>query len=342
MSASIFSLMKKYPDLFSFRRNYRAVNEESIILVGTPLHRNLGYHLIAESEQLFLKDTFPERKIYEIPTEVFIRNFIFLKRRTPAETRIFITGGAWIGELWPKYEILMQRMVESFNHCKLTVFPQTIYYNETQGGAQLGNSRKVLAKCKDLKFCTREESSFDIAQKYLGVENLMLAPDMGLYFKTDIDNKNVENGAAGICLRNDRDKIESDNIDTLKQQLEFEFNTRQIDTITPKDVGFYERQEKIDETLKLFASCPVVMTDRLQAMIFSVLVGTKCIALSTKTGKLAGIYDKWLNWDKNIVLEDEDLDSTDMETFICSPYEYMGYSERLAPEFDKLRDFVRE
>ena len=340
MSSSLYSLWKKYPDLFSFRGKYKSVNEESLILVGTPLHRNLGYHLLAESEQYFLKDTFPGQEIYEIPTEVFMRNFIFLKMHTPAEARVFITGGAWMGDLWTKYELVMQRMFDSFSHCRLTVLPQTIYYDD-QNGIFLDNTKRAMAKCKDLKFCAREEASFKMAPEYLGVENITLAPDMGLYFKTDIDNRNVENGAAGICLRNDRDKIKSDNVDTLKQQLEFEFSTKEIDTIAPKDVGYYERREKIDEALRVFASCPVVMTDRLQGMIFSVLVGTKCIALKTKTDKIAGIYDKWLNWDKNIVLADTDLDSTDMETFICSPYRRTGYTERLKPEFDKLKDFIR-
>lgn len=338
MSISLISLYHKYPDIFRFRGDYKSVNEESIILVGTPLHRNLGDHLIAEGEKLFLRDTFPGAKIFEVPSEVFLRNFIFLRKHTPAEAKVFITGGGWMGDLWPKDELTMQKMLGTFSHCDVTILPQTIYYDNTSSRILLEGSKKAMANCKNLRLCTREEASYEFAKKNLGVERLILAPDMGLYYKTDICGGQA---AAGICLRNDREKVESENVEILKQQLAFEYNLREIDTIALEDVGLPERARKIEEALLDFSECPVILTDRLQAMIFSVLIGTKCIALSNKTGKVAGIYNKWLKWDENIILADADLDYANIEMFVCTPYKTTGYVERLKPEFDKLRNFIK-
>lgn len=339
MAANIFALKKKYPDLFRFQGHYKSVNEESIVLVGTPLHQNLGDHLIAEAEKLFLRDTFPDAEIYEIPTEVFWRNFLFLKRRTPSETKVFITGGGLMGNLYPKHEMAIHQMMDTFSHCKLTILPQTIYYDNNNKGIFFENSRKLMASCRDFKLCTRERTSFEFAKEFLGVDRLILAPDMGLYFKTNI-SADVES-AAGVCLRSDREQVTSENVNMLKQLLEFVYDLKEVNTKAPQDVGFRERTEKLEEVMWDFSNCPVILTDRLQAMHIAILVGTKCIALKSRTGKIESSYDTWLKWDENIVMEDSNLDHTDMMEFINTPYKPVNHEEVLKPAFDRLKEFVK-
>lgn len=339
MPISLYSTWKQYPEIIGFRKRYKAINENSIILAGTPLHRNLGDHLIAEAEKKFLEDTFPNSNIIEIPTEAFIRNFIFLQAHTPKDTKVFITGGGWMGDMWPKDELTMQQMIRSFSHCKLTILPQTIYYDNTSNKLLLENSKKAMHNCKDIKLCVRDEASYNFAHKYLDMPETILAPDMALYYTTDITS--TQTTEAGICLRDDKDKIDSNNVEILKQQLEFEFGVRPIDTIAPQNFALADRTEEIRKALRTFAECPVVLTDRLQGMIFSVLIGTKCIALSTKSGKVAGIYNRWLRWNENIILADQNLDYAKIEQFTCTPYKTTRYPEVLKPEFDKLKNLIK-
>lgn len=337
---TLYSTWKQYPDIFGFQNRYRTINEDSIILVGTPLHRNLGDHLIAESEKKFLHDTFPDSQFFEIPTEVFLRNFLFLQKHTPKEAKVFITGGGWMGDMWPKEELTMQHMIKTFGHCNLTILPQTIYYDNADNKLLLENSKRAMHACNNFKLCVREESSREFARKHLDVPNPIIAPDMALYYISDITS--TQTTSAGICLRNDKEKVASENIDILKQQLEFEFGIHQIDTIAEHDVVLKNRLSDIEQALKRFAECPVVLTDRLQGMIFSVIVGTKCIALSTKSGKVAGVYNKWLSWDENIILGDGTLDYAETERFMWAPYKTTRYPEVLKPCFDRLKAEVKQ
>ena len=100
------------------------------LLIGTPIHTNLGDHLITLAEQQLFQKLNPDRKVYDIPTEVYQ---FYRKRLTKSiknTSRVFINGGGWMGNLWPNEEKLLQDMVNSFKRNKIVIFPQTIFYDE--------------------------------------------------------------------------------------------------------------------------------------------------------------------------------------------------------------------
>ena len=324
------SLIFRCPGEIGFEKDY----DDCIFLVGTPLHKNLGDHLIAEAEMQFLKDCFPDKRIVEVPTEVFLKHQDFLKRTSPE--RAFITGGGWMGSLWPDDERIMQKMVETFS--KVTILPQTIYYDSDSELLESANKR--FRECRSLKLCVRDEQSYEFAVKNMDAE-VYLAPDMALYYKGD-HNFSSNKGTAGLYLRKDREQVTDEAMlsDILEPFNDYSFVVS--DTMYRRLVPKWRRSSLIRKTINDMRGCEVIITDRLHAMVYSVIAGTKCIALDNKTGKVSGVYSKWLDWNPNILLIKDSDDPKRIKELMDAPLDHTDYSTKLKPAFDTLKEIIKE
>lgn len=337
---NLASLVFRYPGTIGFRTRYRLFHKRDITLVGTPLHKNMGDHLISEAELRFLRDTFPGKRIFEIPTEVFLRFSDCIEKNVAPGTRIFITGGGWMGSLWPKDEMILQNMISVFSDCSVTILPQTVFYDpcDEEGKYLLENANNTFMNCADLKICVRDEASYGFAVNNFTIDKdkIILSPDMALYYQDTKQKK--EKSFLGLFLRGDREKVSDDEfINKIRSMIPLE--PFESDTMHKRLVPIWRRRRNIEALIDQMRSCEIIVTDRLHAMIYSVIAGTKCIALDNKTGKVSGVYQKWLSWDENILLV---KDTSDIPGFINKPYKESEYIKRLKPEFEKLRHFVLE
>lgn len=274
-----------------------------VILIGTPVHKNLGDHLIAENERAFLKSLFPKRDIFEIPTDIFFDREKYLVRNTPKDALIIITGGGWMGDLWPDDEYRMQKIIADYKDRKIVIFPQTIYYSSEVDKKVENDAKRVYSECDDLSMLLRERKSYDYARQAFGklVNHIFLVPDMGLYrFHHTYEDRKIDK--IGVCLREDREKeFDFDFKERIKETLQSNgYKVFNFSTMSNYDVPKWLRKFRIMNLIREINSYDCVITDRLHGMVFSVISGTKCIAYDNITHKVSGVYDEWLDKNPNL------------------------------------------
>lgn len=282
----------EYSSIF-YKLNNENVGKRAIVF-GTPVHSNLGDHLIAE-ECMWLANKLGYSDIIEIPEfiyELFPDKF-FLR----PEDDLFIVGGGWMGDLYED-EVVIEELIRRFSKNNIIILPQTIQFKKQQNAEQL---KKFLHDSKNCLVCVRERNSLSVCRKLLGLNdtNSILLPDMaliGLDKVSQINRRNTKNII--ISLREDCEKVVSDSaskeiINYLKNK---GYVCRKSSTVvSSKVVQVKKRTAIIAEKIKDYANADIVITDRLHSMVFALLAGTKCIAIDNSTHKISGVYSAWLH-----------------------------------------------
>lgn len=336
------------PQMLLFKRRFRRLDDQALILLGTPAHKNLGDHLIAVSERRFIRTCYPDKPLLEIPTHVFVRYQDYIAKHATGKNTVFITGGGWMGSVWPDDELTLQSMLRAFHASRLVILPQTMYYDRTSeaGEALFQSADSVFSACRDLKVCVRDQRSYDAALtfKNLSPDRLLLCPDIALYDALDPAYKSGQADRVGVYLRQDREKISSDRVvEELmncfrENRYEFFFS----DTMAKHQVPIWRREKAIANVIADMRTCRVILTDRLHAMVYSVIAGVKCIALDNKTNKVFGVYDKWLRDDPNILFMRKEEGSIARFADFLSEEPKPFSAARLTAEFKKLARFIEE
>ena len=337
---------KAYIRLGASRTKYRkriaamsSAAEPFDILIGTALHTNLGDHLIALAEKEFIPER-SGRALIEIPREAYhlYRNKIS-GIALPEDTTVYITGGGWMGDLWPNEEKDVQDMASLFRKQKIVILPQTIFYEDPESRL-INRGNKIYAKCTEIKLCVREQSSYDRAEASLHIKNISLTPDIALLY-TYRSNRTPRSMCAGICLRRDREQVldaatESKLLETVRNA---GYKTVLVSTMSDHRISEEERKAAVNKALDEFASCSLLIVDRLHAMVFAYLTGRPCIALDNKTGKVSGVYRKWLYDCPYIMLADSTTKSEDIAAFIAQtkgisyqPKNFTSYFNEIIPK----------
>ena len=115
----------------SFHRVLHALKQNQgkprCLLVGTPIHGNLGDHLLTLSAVQYLSQNFG------VPIEVSMECFMLhgeeIARQLNEQDFVFICGGGWMGTIWKDDELRLQQMITLFCRQKIVVLPQTAFYD---------------------------------------------------------------------------------------------------------------------------------------------------------------------------------------------------------------------
>lgn len=297
----------------------RNTSNNAAFILGTPIHTNLGDHLIALAEFQFLKKIGYKKEVIEIPMEMFHIFSFMLKKYIPADATIFINGGGWMGNIWPKEETTLQKMVHLFKDNRIIIFPQTIYYDKRQPeySKLLMRGRKIYNQAKNLTICTRDEDSYHFAKKNYGNANVLLCPDIAFSY-TDYTLSEVRrNGRVGVCLRDDREKSRGELAERLMEMIQSRnYERKDVSTIYPKPVHSAQRYGVVQSKLRDFSQCRFVVTDRLHGTIYSYLTDTPCIVFDNQTKKVSGTVNRWLKGAKSIFLADDNTKMDDVDLYI--------------------------
>lgn len=277
-------------------------NNESIdYMLGTPIHRNLGDHLITMSEFEYLKRIGYPRTVVEIPSEMFQVYRERLINVIKPDSRIFINGGGWMGNLWSNVELLLQEMVKSFSNNKIIIFPQTIYFDEKTKPFQelITSGNAAFRSCRDLSLFVRDEQSYQFAKNHYEIDKIFLVPDIAVAYYDSYQRKRdyLKSCKAGFCLRKDRELYrDRDNEGLVKKIINNNgLKSSFLTTMSRFRVPSNRRSQAVINRLDEFADHDLIITDRLHGMIFSYITGTPCIAFDNKTLKVSGVYKKWLS-----------------------------------------------
>jgi pyruvyl transferase EpsI len=312
------------------------------LLLGTPLHTNLGDHLITVSEMEFLKKLQNSRTVVEIPTEVYQLYKNELKNMIDKSSTIYINGGGWMGNLWPHEELLLQDMVRTFDDHRIIIFPQTIFYDKNIKlyDELLASSAELIKHHKNLYLFVRDRQSYEFALQAFGEKNIYLIPDIALSYQFNcIENKNRVK-AVGFCLRHDRECSRDQRV--IKDiRIVFKnsgYRQKKIDTMTKFRVPSFHRMKILRERLYDFSKYSFLVTDRLHGMIFAYVTHTPCIILDNKTGKVFGVYEAWLSKLSWIYPVHDSLDQSELKKFIS----YMEKNRRLDQAYNINFDLLQE
>lgn len=315
--------------------------EKRFILVGSPLHGNLGDHAITLAEKKYLNDNFKNMKIIEIPSVYFKKFKPTIKKYIKKEDIICIQGGGFFGSLWTYDADVIYETVRAFATNHIIIMPQTIFYENTEFGyKQFEFSKELLNRHKNLCICTRENISYDLARKNY-TNNIILVPDIVLYLYGKIPIASKDRQGVLLCFRNDKEKnLSDDSTKYIINKLRFEDGgLKYTDTVVEYNIYEKNRDIEIQKKLEEFASAKLVITDRLHGMIFSAITRTPCIVMENNNYKIKGVYD-WIKDTSNIKLLSDIEEFDNIYNELNENKERLDLSE-IHKEFAPLTKYIK-
>lgn len=284
-------------------KKLKECNTPKILLIGTPIHGNLGDHLIAEQEKKFLNDYFKDYTLFEIIMPLYHTCKQILKKIVYKYDIIVVSGGGWMGNLWIDNENVIRDIVNNYPDNKVVIFPQTAYYTDDKAGQnELKKTINLLRKHNNLTIFLRDKKSYELMKHQLIKVNYY--PDMALYtnflVKEESINKTKFSNDVLVCLRDDIEKV-IDKQYVMKYLKDSKFNIKEFTTVKPYRIYLKNRVSELDKICEEIKKAQFIITDRLHAMILAVLNGVPCLAIDNKTGKVIGVYD-WLKKNSMVVI----------------------------------------
>lgn len=297
------NIKKRISDTWYLLCNYRKICRSDLLLIDTPIHRNLGDHAIAIAEKQFLERNFPQYSVFEIPANRLDKNEKTIAKVIKKNALILVQGGGFLGSIWKEEEYRFRRILKCFNNNPVIVFPQTITFEleSEEGLIFFEESLAVYRKHKNLTVFLRDEKSFRFMKKHMECVNSYLVPDIVTELTIPKMNRiHTLNDRILICLRSDVEKnitesMRDEIVEVVNEKTGYEvcFTDTVIGGKEIKKIEISQREKYVFDKIEEFRSAKLIITDRLHGMIFSFLVGTPCIVFDNKNGKVSETY-KWI------------------------------------------------
>lgn len=330
----------KYNEFFI--RELIGIDNNTVFVIGTINHGNLGDHAINLSVMEFLRNNKKNVNIVQISLGMFLNNYNRLSKHIK-NTDIYIPGGGSMGIEWFEFEQMIRIVIEKFPENKIVIFPQTIFYGETaHGSLEFEKSKEIYTKHNNLTICAREETSYEIMKKAYPKNNIILVPDIVIYMKPKLEEKMrdqillcLREDVEGILTKADKEYISEIADIYIKEGL----NIVSTDTVMKRNISNHEREYFVNLKLSEFSKSKVVITDRLHGMIFAAITKTPCVVLSNYNYKIKGVY-KWLEHLEYIKFLDT-IDNLDMVVRDLLTLEQLSYNNTdLINSFEALRKSI--
>ena len=292
--------------------------DKKVFVALSANYGNIGDIAITIAQKYMIKQIFPDRKIVEIPVNDAYDYEENIKEILNEDDILTIIGGGNLGNTYLWFEERRRFIIKLFKNNKSISFPQSVSFDDDEfGQKELKISVEDYAQNSNLTVFAREKRSYDIMKANFN-NKVCLVPDIVLFLKDRIleENSYVRKNIT-LCLRNDIEKITSENI---VENLTKVLNINTLENIFTTDthlghdlVEISERRKIFETSLQEFKKSKVVITDRLHGMIFCVITNTPCIALDNSNHKILSTYHTWLKdipivkfldtYDENKILE---------------------------------------
>lgn len=290
LKTAIKAAIYKMADSISLIKYRSKVKEMDAVLLNTPRHGNLGDHAIAICENEFLSDL----GIKVIDFQWFGNDLQSVARSTPKDKLILISGGGYLGDLWPEEEYRVREIIKAFSEYRIIVLPQTVSFDLTNEKSRLffEESKRIYQKNTNLTLFVREKISFDFVKDNMPGIDVRLVPDMAMLFRY---GGNCNRNGILVCMRDDIESmVPHDVVETVIKGLNERFGSVMcIDTVIGDKLSKHKRNEAVNEMIGSFAGSKCVVTDRLHGMIFSAVTETPCVVVKSRSHKIRGCYE-WL------------------------------------------------
>lgn len=316
-------------------------------LIGTPLHGNLGDHAIAIAEKSWIYKNFGNVTCVEITGTTYSKNMKLCKKLINKQINavILISGGGFLGTLWPEEENRVLDIIDTFSHHKIIILPQTLYYDveSKEGGEFYRKAYKTYKMHKNLLLTVREKYSSDFMDRFFAQIKHFFVPDMVTFMS--VPHYKIKRKGILFCLRKDKEKtVDSIEMELLEKRVGERWPDEEIvytDTVLNKYISTKARNRAVEKKMIQFASSKLVITDRLHGMLFAAITGTPCIVLESKSWKVKGVYE-YIAQNQYIQYVDRLEDIEYILYRIDLEKEYLYQNEDLVKYFDYLSKRVRE
>src|SRR5690606_36348564 len=153
--------------------------------------------------------------------------------------------------------------IKKFNKNKIILFPQTIYFpNTNQGNREFLKTINIFNSHPELYVNLRDSISYNFVIDKLRV-HVQLMPDIVLSLG-NLGFESVRNGAT-VCLRSDVEGVYSkEEKDKIIEITSLKYKSVKVtDTVTEYPISKEDRESELYKIWNLFASSEIVVTDRL-------------------------------------------------------------------------------
>ncbi len=310
----------------------------------TPEHGNLGDHAILSAERKFFECYFPDMEVKEI-TEWEWLNFNLLEPDSIISDKdiIFIQGGGNYGNMWEN-GLWIHQIVERFPDNKIILLPNTLTYRDNDEEA-MKQDAAFYRKQKKVYLLTREKTSYEKMRQlyYREDEFLGCYPDMALWGRDEVWERDAAANSALLCMRSDVEKtLDDKSIEKIKEVLKRQsIRFQETNTVLLREIFEMQREELLEEKFREFSESSFVVTDRLHGMIFAAIMGIPCIAFNNSTGKIKSVYQwiKELSYIKYI----ETVEEFEKCLSGLMPIKRHRYDPAVVrKDFDKMAEWIRE
>lgn len=275
-------------------------SDKKVFIALTADYRNIGDIAITIAQRKILSNTFPDRKIIEIPMINAFKYENYIKEILNNDDLLTLIGGGNMGNVYLSFEERRRFIIDLFKNNKAISFPQSIDFLETDDGKkEFKKSIDAYSKNQNLTILAREQKSFDIMKKNFR-NNVLLVPDSVFYLQNQLDlNHTQERKNITLCLRNDKEKITNPDFTNDLKLLLMKHNYKNISIIDTIIENPQLSSEDRILSLKTFLNThyytsKVIVTDRLHGMIFASITNTPCIVFDNSNKKISSTYNTWL------------------------------------------------
>lgn len=268
----------------------------ALILFNSPDYSNLGDHAIALGEREFFQQFFPQWKLLQVSCEEYVRENLKIKRAIRDNDILLLSGGGYMGTLWPRFDDIVRHIVTTYPHNKIFILPQSLYYEDSAfGRAEMVSEKRCLEQHVQCYLALRERISFARAKEFFGsMQKLALVPDMALYLR---QSASQHRSGVLLCFRSDKEAHYQQKAQIVASLQEAAYTYEEIDTVVQEDVNLVTRKQAVYDLLQKFGRASLVLTDRLHGMLLCAVTGTPCLAFDNVSGKVSGSYEWLKNFD---------------------------------------------
>lgn len=271
-------------------------NKRKVFLFGSPSYTNIGDQAIAYAEEKFIKNCFPYYEYIEIMDYATEEGIELVKKIIKADDVVCFTGGGNLGSLYLDIEEDRRKVIESFKDYRTIVFPQSAFFEDTaEGQAEKKKSQEAYNKNPNLTLVARENQTLAILKDTFQA-NVLYTPDMVL--SLSIEPRNLEREGVLFVLRADKEKVTEESfVSDLMDIVGKENPVERTDTVLSEVevIDYADRESQLLKMLDKIGSKKLIITDRLHAMIFSIITKTPCLVFGNSYGKAKHSYNDWLH-----------------------------------------------
>lgn len=293
--------------------------KQAVYLIGTPDHYNMGDHIIAYATCAILKDMLPEAELIEISMDEFPSKLPYLQKNVRKDDILVLQGGGNMGNIYWRNERIRREVIKKFPTHRIIIFPETIHYTkDCEGDADFAVSQAIYAKASQLTICAREHASYGIMKQAYPYNRIILVPDIVCYLQPALQ---MERKFVKLFYRSDLERKVSgeikDRVEKFLQSKGVDYEYRDMLRFQKGYVGSANRNRLVWDKIKEIASARLIVTDRLHAMILSVITATPCLVIAGYNHKIESTYYTWFETVPYIrLLEDSNNLEKDLEKLL--------------------------